>query len=128
MLERQKKKIILNYFKWVSDFLLLQSHLDNRLPSLWPNALAGPLQLDSNFLLRSVASAVANISLCWLIVLASWHPNLLQAPLMELKIPLAELILACSNFKRLVLLCMGDAKICAHKVRESTFFLRKTYF
>lgn len=82
----------------------------------------GPLQLDSNFLLHSVDSAPANISHHWLIVLASWRLTLLQALLMELKIPSAELILACSNFKSPALLCMGHAAICAHKGRESKFF------
>lgn len=79
---------------------------------------SAPLQLDSNFLLHSVDSAIASISHRWLIVLASWHLTLLQAPRMELKIPLAELILACSNFKSLELLCMGDAEICSCKDRE----------
>lgn len=41
------------------------------------------LRLDSNFLLRSVGSGVANISHRWLLALASWHLRLLQALLME---------------------------------------------
>lgn len=77
-----------------------------------------PLQLDSNLLLHSVDCAIANISHRWLIILASWHLTLLQALLMELKIPLAELILTCSNFKSLALLCMGDAGVGAQKGRE----------
>lgn len=81
-----------------------------------------PLQPESNFLLHSVDSAVANISHHWLIVLASWHLTLLQALLMKLKISLAELILACSNLESLALPCMGAAEICAHKGRESKFF------
>lgn len=36
-----------------------------------------PLQLDSNFLLHSVDCAIANISHCWLIILASWRLTLL---------------------------------------------------
>lgn len=48
-----------------------------------------PLQPDYNFLLHSVDAASANTSHHWLIILASWHLTLLQAPLMELKIPLA---------------------------------------
>lgn len=81
-----------------------------------------PLQLDSNFLLHSVDSVIASISHRWLIALASWHLALLPALLMELKIPLAESILAGSNLKSLTLLCMGAAEICAHKGRESKFF------
>lgn len=87
-----------------------------------------PLQPDSNFLLHSVDAAIANTSHHWLIILASWHLTLLQAPLMELKIPLAELILACSNLKSLALLCMEAAEICAHKGRESKFFWGKPIF
>lgn len=35
----EKKKIILSYFRWVSD-PLSKSHLDNQLPGPWPNAFA----------------------------------------------------------------------------------------
>lgn len=89
------------------------SHLDNQ-PS-WSVAKClcpAPLQLDSNFLLHSVDCAFANISPHWLIALASWHLTLFQALLMELKILLAESILACSNLKSLALLSMGAAEIC----------------
>ena len=124
----REKKIILSYFRWVSD-PLSKSHLDNQLPGPWPNAFClAPLQPDSNFLLHSVDAAFANTSHRWLIILASWHLTLLQAPLTELKIPLAELILACSNLKSLALLCMEAAEICAHKGRESKFFWGKPIF